>query len=63
MMTKQKRPSLYKDPDYNIMEKELRISTKSLLFIAFICILFIVFAFLAVPQTYGFLENGGLKVC
>ena len=55
MMTKQKRPSLYKDPDYNIMEKELRISTKSLLFIAFIYILFIVFAFLAVPQTYGFL--------
>ena len=54
MMTKQRR-SLYKDPSYRDMDDELRISTKSLLFIMFLCFLFVVFAFLAVPQTYGFL--------
>lgn len=55
MMTKQDKPRLYRDPDYDIMSKELRISVKSLLFIVFLCILFGVFAFIAVPQTYGFL--------
>ena len=53
MMTKQK-PRLYKNPDYNI-DDELRISTKSLLLILFLCLLFGILAFLAVPQTYGFL--------
>ena len=52
MMTKPKR--LGRDPNYDIMEKELRISVKSLLLIVFICILFFAFAFLMQPQTYGF---------
>ena len=54
MMTSQK-PRLNKQPNYNVLEKELRISVKSLLLLAFICILFLVFAFIAVPQTYGFI--------
>lgn len=46
------KPRLYKQQDYNLLKKELRISVKSLLLIAFICILFLLFAFIAVPQTY-----------
>ena len=55
MMTKQRKPSLYKDPDYDLLDKELRISVKSLLLIVFIVFLFFIVACTMIPQTYGFL--------
>ncbi|MBO7443475.1 MAG: hypothetical protein J6T69_01430 [Methanobrevibacter sp.] len=45
---------LGKQPNCSI-EPELRISVKSLLFIAFLCILFFAFCFIVKGPTYGIL--------
>lgn len=40
----------------DILDKELKISVKQLLFILFLVILFFAFCFMMQPQTYGFLS-------
>ena len=46
---------LNKQPNCGLLEQELKISVKSLLFLAFLVILFFIVVFMTVPQTYGFL--------
>ena len=53
MMTKQKKPRLNRDPNYRDLDNELRINGKSLLLLFFFVLMFILLAFIAVPQTYG----------
>ena len=55
MMTKQKKPSLYKDPNYDVLDKELRISVKSLFLLFFLVVAFFILAFIAKGPTYGVL--------
>ena len=55
MMTKQKKPRLYRDPNYRDLDNELRINGKSLLFLFFLTIGFFVLAFIAKGPTYGVL--------
>ena len=54
-MTAKKPARLGKCNSHEVLERQLTISVKELMFIVFLVILFVVFAFMAVPQTYGFL--------
>lgn len=38
----------------NILEQELKISVKTLIFIFFLCIVFFAFCFIMQPKTFGF---------
>ena len=46
---------LNKKPNCRTLEQELTITVKELLFIIFIVMIFFLFAFMTVPQTFGFL--------
>jgi len=46
---------LRKCNSHEVLEKQLTISVKELLLIFFLVLLFGVFVFMTVPQTYGFL--------
>ena len=48
------KPRLHKQPSCRTLEQELTISVKELLFIILIVAIFFLFAFMTVPQTFGF---------
>lgn len=55
MMASKKPARLGKCDAHTVLEKQLSISVKELIFIVVLTVMFVVFAFMAVPQTYGFL--------
>ena len=49
------KKTLHKQPTCRTLEQELTISVKELLFIIFIVAIFFIFAFMTIPQTFGYL--------
>ena len=54
MMTKKEPARLGKCNAHEILEKQMTITGKQVILITIFLILFLLFAFISVPQTYGF---------